>query len=90
MEIRDITAQLRSLEVEISESFLVHFILNSFPPKYGLFKMSYNTHKEKWSINELLIVFVQEEESVDTYLHPVSDLEGQCGVGPAERVAVLE
>ncbi|GAV80647.1 UBN2_2 domain-containing protein, partial [Cephalotus follicularis] len=55
MEIRDIAAQLKSLEVEISESFIVHFILNTLPTKYGAFKVSYDTHKEKWSINELFL-----------------------------------
>lgn len=61
MEMRDIAAQLKSLEIEISETFLVHFILNSLPIEYGPFKISYNTHKEKWSINELLTMCVQEE-----------------------------
>ncbi|GAV57660.1 UBN2 domain-containing protein, partial [Cephalotus follicularis] len=62
MEMRDIAAQLKSLEVEILESFIFHFILNSLPTEYGAFKISCNTHKEKWSINELLIMCVQEEE----------------------------
>ena len=31
MQMRDIAAQLNKLEIEISESFLVHFILNSLP-----------------------------------------------------------
>ena len=62
MEMRDIAAQLKSLEIEILESFVVHFILNSLPAEYGPFKISYNTHKEKWSINELLTMCVQEEE----------------------------
>ncbi|XP_062153446.1 uncharacterized protein LOC133861673 [Alnus glutinosa] len=62
MEMRDIAAQLKSLEVEISESFLVHLVLNSLPPQYGPFKISYNTHKDNWSINELLTMCVQEEE----------------------------
>ena len=44
------------------ESFLVHFILNTLALKYGLFKISYNTHKDKWSINELMTMCVQEEE----------------------------
>ena len=47
MEMRDMVAQLKSLEVEISESFLVHFILNSLPSEFGPFKISYNTHKNK-------------------------------------------
>ncbi|RVW59616.1 hypothetical protein CK203_100697 [Vitis vinifera] len=61
MEMRDIVAQLKKLEVEMSESFLVHFILNTLPPQYVPFKISYNTHKDKWSINELMTMCVQEE-----------------------------
>ena len=45
MEMRDIatriTARLKSLEIEISESFLVHFILNSLPQE--------RTHEERLS-----------------------------------------
>jgi hypothetical protein len=62
MEMRDMAAQLKSLEIDISESFLVHFILNSLPSEYVPFKISYNTHKDKWSINELLTMCVKEEE----------------------------
>ncbi|KAL6329388.1 hypothetical protein AAG906_017702 [Vitis piasezkii] len=47
MEMRDILTQLKKLEVEMFESFLVHFILNTLPPQYGPFKISYNTHKDK-------------------------------------------
>ncbi|RVW93424.1 hypothetical protein CK203_035109 [Vitis vinifera] len=45
----------------MSESLLVHFILNTLLPQYGLFKFFYNTHKDKWSINELMTMCVQEE-----------------------------
>jgi hypothetical protein len=62
MEMRDMAAQLKSLEVDISESFLVHFILNSLPTEYTPFKISYNTYKDKWSVNELLTMCVQEEK----------------------------
>ncbi|RVW43523.1 Retrovirus-related Pol polyprotein from transposon TNT 1-94 [Vitis vinifera] len=61
MEMMDILNQLKKLEVEMSKSFLVHFILNTLPPQYGPFKISYNTHKDKWSINELMTMCVQEE-----------------------------
>ena len=62
IEMKDIAARLKSLEIEISESFLVNFILNSLPVEYGAFQISYNTQKKKWSINELLTMCVQEEE----------------------------
>ncbi|WKA00006.1 hypothetical protein VitviT2T_018403 [Vitis vinifera] len=47
MEMRDVMAQLKKLEVEMSESFLVHFILNTLLPQYEPFKIFYNTHKDK-------------------------------------------
>lgn len=62
MKIRGISAQLKKLEVDMSDSFLVHYILNFLPFEYGPFKISYNTHKDKWSINELMTMCVQEEE----------------------------
>ncbi|XP_070007442.1 uncharacterized protein [Nicotiana sylvestris] len=62
MEMNDIAGKLKSLEVDMSEPFLVHFILNSLPTKYGLFKISYNTYEDKWSTNKLLTMCVQEEE----------------------------
>ena len=61
MHMRDITAQLKKLGIDMSESFLVHFILNTPPHQYEPFKISYNTHKDKWSINELMTMCVQEE-----------------------------
>ncbi|KAG8372917.1 hypothetical protein BUALT_Bualt12G0116900 [Buddleja alternifolia] len=61
MQMRDIVAQLKTLEVEMSETFLVHYILNTLQQQYGPFKISYDTHKDKWSINELMTMCVQEE-----------------------------
>lgn len=58
MKMRDISAQLKKLEVDMSDSFLVHYILNSLPVEYVPFKISYNIHKNKWSINELMTMCV--------------------------------
>ncbi|XP_028075147.1 uncharacterized protein LOC114277453 [Camellia sinensis] len=46
VEMRDIAARLKSLEIEISESFLANFILNSLPVEYGAFQISYNTERK--------------------------------------------
>ena len=61
MGLRDISTQLKTLEVTLSETFLVHFILNTLPQQYSPSKISYNTPKDKWSNNELLTMCVQEE-----------------------------
>ena len=65
MEMRDIDAQLKLLEIEMSESFMVPFTLNSLPSEYRPFKISYNTHKKKWLVNELLARCVQEEKTLN-------------------------
>lgn len=41
--------------------FLVHYILNHHLQQYGPFKITYNTRKDKWSINQPLIMCAQEE-----------------------------
>ena len=61
MELRDIVAQLKTLGVDMSDDFLVYYALYTLPSSYGPFKISYNTHKEKWSINDLMTMCVQEE-----------------------------
>ena len=60
MQMRDIAAQLKTLEVEMSKTFLVYYILSTLPQAYEPLKISYNTHKDKWFINELLNMCVQE------------------------------
>ena len=47
MRTKDIATQLKSLEVTMSDTFLVHYILNTLPQQYNPFKISYNTHKDK-------------------------------------------
>lgn len=61
MKMRDLSSQLKPFNMEPTEPFLVQLILNSLPPSYDAFKVSYNTHKEKWSVDELLAMCVQEE-----------------------------
>ena len=40
------STRLMTLEMEVDESFLVLFILNSLSSEYGPFQMNYNTMKE--------------------------------------------
>ena len=62
MRMMDIATQLKNLKVTISESFLVQYILCTLPLQYSPFKIFYKTHKEDWSISELLTVCMEEEE----------------------------
>ncbi|KAK7341990.1 hypothetical protein VNO80_24931 [Phaseolus coccineus] len=58
----NLTSKLKSLKLELPEDLLVHLVLTSLPAHFGQFKVSYNTQKDKWSLNELISHCVQEEE----------------------------
>src|SRR5262249_32484075 len=60
-EMSNIAARLKSLGMNVDEDFLVQFVLNSLPSEYGPFQMNYNTMKDKWNMNELHSMLVQEE-----------------------------
>ncbi|GAV80105.1 UBN2_2 domain-containing protein [Cephalotus follicularis] len=62
MMMNDMSSKLKGMEMEISEGFLVHFIMTSLPVQFGPFKINYNTQKEKWKMSELIAMCVQEEE----------------------------
>ncbi|KAK3032400.1 hypothetical protein RJ639_036417 [Escallonia herrerae] len=62
LRMNDMASQLKGLDMEIFEGFLVHFIMTSLPAQFGPFKVNYNTQKEKWKMSELISMCVQEEE----------------------------
>ncbi|KAK2971344.1 hypothetical protein RJ640_016808 [Escallonia rubra] len=62
LRMNDMASQLKGLDMEIAEGFLVHFIMTSLPAQFGPFKINYNTQKEKWKMHELISMCVQEEE----------------------------
>nr|GEZ56011.1 UBN2_2 domain-containing protein [Tanacetum cinerariifolium] len=62
MIMSDMANKLKGMDMEISEGFLVHFIMTSLPMQFGPFKINYNTQKEKWKMSEQIAMCVQEEE----------------------------
>jgi hypothetical protein len=60
IEMTNLNGKLKALGMNVDEFFLVQFILNSLPP-YGSFQIHYNTIKDKWNVNELASMLVQEE-----------------------------
>ncbi|XP_057975252.1 uncharacterized protein LOC131162662 [Malania oleifera] len=61
LDMTNLAARLNLVGMNVDESFLVQFILNSLPPQYGPFQINYNIIKEKWNMNELAIMLTQEE-----------------------------
>ncbi|XP_074371027.1 uncharacterized protein LOC141712118 [Apium graveolens] len=74
----NLAVKLKKLKLELSDELFVHLVLNSVPTQFGHFVVSYNTQKEKWTLNELISHCVQEEEIVlrekteSTHLTPKS------------------
>ena len=62
MKMSSMTSQLKGMDMEIFEGFLVHFIMTSHPSQFGPFKINDNTQKDKWKMSELISMCVQEEE----------------------------
>jgi len=62
MKMSNLTSKLKALKLELGEDLLVYLILILLLAHFGQFKVSYNTQKDKWSINKLISHCVQEEE----------------------------
>ena len=58
----NMAAKLKTMEMEISEGFLVHFIVSSLPQEFSPFTINYNAMDAKWGIDEMMARCVQEEE----------------------------
>ncbi|EPS58734.1 hypothetical protein M569_16079 [Genlisea aurea] len=62
LKMSDMAAQLKTMDMPISEGYLVHVILRSLPSRFDPFKINYNASKDKWTLNELMNMCEQEEE----------------------------
>ena len=69
LEMTNLATKLKALGMNVDEFFLMQFILNSLPSQYGLFQIHYNTVKDKWDVNELTSMFVQEERRLKQQGH---------------------
>ena len=75
----DMANRLKDMKMEISDGFLVHFIMTSLPsPQYAAFKINYNTNKDTWSISDLVSYCVEEEERIKT--EKMKDVVNMVGI----------
>ena len=50
----NMAAKLKTMEMEISNGFLVHFIMSSLPSDFSPFRINYNAMNAKWEIDEMM------------------------------------
>jgi uncharacterized protein (DUF4415 family) len=56
------TSNLKPMDMGLKVEFLVHLIFASLPKKYETFVVNYNLQPDKWNIEKLIAICVQEEE----------------------------
>ena len=54
MEMSNIARILKALKLQLSDDLIVHLVLISIPSQFSQFIVSYNTQKDKWTLNELI------------------------------------
>nr|GLL44898.1 uncharacterized protein LOC109168059 [Ipomoea trifida] len=85
-QMANIATKLKGMGMELSESWLVHLVINSLPPaEFGQFHMNYNTLKEKWSFKETKHLLVQEETRLKKLRHHSIHFTSQGGSSTNKR-----
>ena len=64
MKMIEIAAKLTALQMPLGDDLLVLLILKSLPVEFDQLVTTYNTQKDKWTLNELIAVCVQEHERI--------------------------
>ena len=54
----NLAAKLNSTRMQVSESFLVQFILNFLHAEFDQFQVTHNTLKEKWNFQEIKAMLI--------------------------------
>jgi len=78
--------KLKSLKVEVGDSYLIWQVMESLPSYFDVLKTSYNTQKEEWIIDEMIAIISQEEASIKkTKSHSVQFITTTSDTKPVKK-----
>ncbi|XP_016651485.1 PREDICTED: uncharacterized protein LOC107881668 [Prunus mume] len=60
----EIGNKLKALKVNVDETMMVHFAINSLPSTFKHLRSTYVAQNEKWTITDLISICVQEEQNM--------------------------
>lgn len=81
----NLAARLKTMGMDVNETFLVQFIINSLPVEFGQFQVNYNTIKDKWNFQELKAMLIQEEGRLRKMKDQSVHLVGHDGASSSKR-----
>jgi len=55
-------SKLKPMNLRLKDEFLIHLVFASLPKGYETFVVNYNLQLDKWDIEKLIAMCVQEEE----------------------------
>jgi len=62
LKMRNTASKLKPMDLGLKDEFLIHLVFASLPKKYETFVVNYNMQPDKWDIEKLIAICVQEEE----------------------------
>ena len=62
LKMSNTTSKLKPMDLELQNEFLIYLVFASLSKEYETFVVNYNLQLDKWDIEKLIAMCVQEEE----------------------------
>jgi hypothetical protein len=64
LRMSNVAARLKPIDLGTKDGFLIYLIFNSLLKKFKTFEVNYNSMNDKWTLETLIAICVQEEERI--------------------------